>query len=432
MVSCGRERMNLSTSNSSSVPRAMTEDSLSQEDHPFYGCDAELLITRDQQVTGKLPCQRLLLPRFQRWPTHHIAGHLARDAGGLLHALISGSQITQHWISPDSGLSWHERPTDLAATGAFTILTGGLMLNAGGGGDEPIRIHASADGGDSWQPTGTIEAGVFDGLHVDSNLLELRDGTVLLAANMRLAAAPGEPLLAGHFPQYVYRSVDQGVTWTGGDPAYWRAVARQETEPNYAGPEYSPGGPGGTFDGVYETGFCELSNGLLLGAFRLSGPPRSWHKQIIASWGEPPDAPDAHGRLFRHVVLGESPDGGITWGNLRPVLDAWGRPLMAHGESNGELLQVPDGRVVLVHQTRYAEAPERAQGLYRGRSQLCARVSEDAGRTWLPQRYRLIFGFGYSSTLALDDGAIITATGASLGDNGDPRRAAVMRWQLAD
>ena len=152
----------------------------------------------------------------------------------------------------------------------------------------------------------------------------------------------------------------------------------------------------------------------------------------MATWGEAPTAPDAHGRLFRHVVLGQSPDGGITWERLRPVLDAGGTPLMAHGECNGELLQVPDGRLVLVHQTRYAEGPERARGYYRGRSQLCARVSEDGGETWLPPRYRLLFGFGYSSSLALDDGTIVTASGASLGDNGDPRRAAVIRWRLVD
>jgi len=105
---------------------------------------------------------------------------------------------------------------------------------------------------------------------------------------------------------------------------------------------------------------------------------------------------------------------------------------MAHGESNGELVELGDGRLVLVHQTRYAEPPDRARGYFRGRSQLCARVSLDHGRTWLPERYRLLFGFGYSSTLALEDDTLITVTGTSLGDNGDPRRAAAIRWSLAD
>ena len=145
----------------------------------------------------------------------------------------------------------------------------------------------------------------------------------------------------------------------------------------------------------YETGFHELTNGLLLGAFRFSGPPRPWHHEVIAQWGEPPDEPDGLGRIFRHVVLGESHDRGLSWQNLRPILDAEGRPIMAYGECNGELVQLSDGRLVLVHQTRYAEGADWEAGYFRGRSQLCARVSLDNGHTWLPERYRVIFGFGY-------------------------------------
>ncbi|MFH1566804.1 MAG: hypothetical protein ABIL09_02315 [Gemmatimonadota bacterium] len=87
---------------------------------------------------------------------------------------------------------------------------------------------------------------------------------------------------------------------------------------------------------------------------------------------------------------------------------------------------------MLVHQTRYAEAPERARGWFRGRSQLCARVSLDCGATWLPERYRLLFGFGYPGSLALADGTLVTAAGSCLGDDGGPRRAAVVRWRLLD
>lgn len=80
---------------------------------------------------------------------------------------------------------------------------------------------------------------------------------------------------------------------------------------------------------------------------------RSWQGEDLdvwsagADWGEPPDEPDAHGRLFRHIGIGES----------------------------------PDGRLVLLHQTPYAEAPERDKGWFRGRSQLCARLSDEGGDT---------------------------------------------------
>lgn len=411
----------------------MSEETLACRDHPYYQQEDELLITRDLEVTAGLPCTRTLLPRAQGWPTHHIGGHLGRTHNGALYALLTGSPAAQRWISEDDGLTWKSEELDLPALGAFAILDDDTFLAAAGGGEEPIRILSSSDQGRTWDPISTLPLTPFDAMHVDSNLFQLRDGTTMLAANMRIDPPAGASFASGHYPQYLFRSTDLGQTWkTGIDPEFWQAVRRGREAIDDEGPEYTWPGPGGTFPGVYETGFCELDSGLLLGAFRFSGPPRPWHHRIIAQWGEPPDEPDAHGRIFRHVVLGESPDGGYSWQNLRPILDDAGIPLMAHGESNGELVQLPDGRLVLVHQTRYAEGPDRERGYFRGRSQLCARVSLDAGQTWLPERYRLLFGFGYSSTLALEDGTLLTATGACLGDNGDPRRGAIIRWRLKD
>jgi hypothetical protein len=56
--------------------------------------------------------------------------------------------------------------------------------------------------------------------------------------------------------------------------------------------------------------------------------------------------------------------------------------------------------------------------------------SDDAGLTWQRQRDRLMFGFGYAGTLALEDDTLVTMTGCCLGNNGDPRRAAVIRWRV--
>jgi len=70
--------------------------------------------------------------------------------------------------------------------------------------------------------------------------------------------------------------------------------------------------------------------------------------------------------------------------------------------------------------------------LVAGATQSCARISLDNGLTWLPERYRPIFGFGYPGSLVLEDDAIVTITGASLGDNGDPRQAAAIRWRLSE
>ena len=123
-------------------------------------------------------------------------------------------------------------------------------------------------------------------------------------------------------------------------------------------------------------------------------------------------------------MLGSSPDGGSTWQNFRPVADANGQTLLVSGESNGELVQMPDGRVVLIHQRRYPRSQE----------QLIARVSVDGAKSWLPDEYRLSFGFGYSDSLALDDGTIITVAGKTPCDASSKPIASpgaeVIRWRL--
>ena len=403
---------------------------LAQADHPLYDTVDALRVTDDGwHAIAEHPCERILLPRDERWPSHHIGGHVGRARDGTLHA-VAGGEATMLWRSCDDGVSWEGRDLDVSGAGAFAVLDDDTQLLACGGGAAPIRILRSVDGGDTWTPLSQIDAGIFDALHIDSNLLQLRDGTLLLAANLRLDPPPGAPFGAGHYPQYLFRSDDRGASWSGGgDVTFWEAVRRGEARVEDDGPGCCWPGEGGTFPGVYETGFAELRDGRLLGAFRFSGPPRPWHHEVIAAWGAPPAAPDGHGRVFRHIVLGESLDSGRSWQGLRPVLDADGAPLLAHGECNGELLELRDGRLLLVHQTRYADGPDAARGLLRGRSTLSARVSGDNGDTWAPICYRLLFGFGYPGSLGLPDGTVVTVVGACLGDDGDPRRAAVVRWR---
>jgi hypothetical protein len=405
--------------------------SLAPDDHPFYGGVDELLITRDLEIVDRLGCERILLPRRGVWPSHHIGGHVGRSKDGVLHAVFGGGEASMHWRSADAGVTWEGEELDTGGAGAFTVLDDDTRLLAVGGGNEPIRILRGIDGTTGWEPLAQIGAGLFDALHIDSNFLQLRDGTVLLAVNLRLDPPEREPLLAGQNPQYLLRSEDRGATWSAhGAADFWQSVKRGQASVDDDGPEYTWPGEGGTFPGVYETGFIELRDGRVLGAFRFSGPPRPWHRDVIADWGTPPDEPDAHGRIFRHIVLGESHECGRSWQNLRPVVDTDGRPLLAHGECNGELVELGDGRLVLVHQTRYAESFDAARGFFRGRSTLSARLSDDGGQTWRPYRYRVLYGFGYSGSIMLQDDTIVTAAGCSLGDNGDPRRAAVVRWRV--
>jgi hypothetical protein len=253
----------------------VTSNPLAQSDHPFYVNSDELVVTRGLDPVAASPCQRTLLPREQTWPTHHIGGHLGRMLDGTLCALVAGGEAVSRWMSPDGGRTWQPGVTDLLGVGAFAVLGDDTFLAAAGGGEEAIRILRSIDRGGTWEQVSRLPLGVFDAMHVDGNMLQLRDGTVLLAANMRINPPEGEGFAQGHYPQYLFRSSNGGETWEGGgDPDFWQAVrdGMETIEDN--GPEYSWPGVGGTFPGVYETGFFEPTDGPLLGAFRFSGPPR--------------------------------------------------------------------------------------------------------------------------------------------------------------
>ena len=137
--------------------------------------------------------------------------------------------------------------------------------------------------------------------------------------------------------------------------------------------------------------------------------------------------PDGMGRLFKQVFLGDSLDGGRTWQNLRPLFDADGRPVLEFGERHGHLQQLPDGRVILVHDRIYPYE----------RVSMMAQVGDDGGTVWRHERYHLTPWFGYASSLALEDGTVLTATTVTpLGADGlptEPRcRARVIRWRLPD
>jgi hypothetical protein len=168
----------------------------------------------------------------------------------------------------------------------------------------------------------------------------------------------------------------------------------------------------------------ELQSGRLLGAFRHQRRRRpSETTEQITAWGGSVKHDYA---VFKHVFLGESDDLGKTWKNFRPLLTSGGQALLGFGEAHGQLVQVPDGRVVLVHDCRYPYE----QGENR------ARMSLDGGKTWEPEVYHLSFGHGYPSSVALPDGTIVTVTGSTpFTPSAQPVggwRAQAIRWRLPE
>lgn len=255
-------------------------------------------------------------------------------------------------------------------------------------------------------------------------LTQLRDGTLLFPVCRWQQQPEGMP---NRSPQYVFRSTDGGRTWTGGGGRdFWRKPNQAQAIVDASTPQTNWPGEGGTFPGCFETHVLELADGGLLAALRYSGHPTRWHKDKLSAWGGK-DPPDGLGRFFKQVFTADSRDGGRSWHNLRPLWDAQKKPVLIFGETHGQLVQIPDGRIVLVHDYRYPY--EQAQ--------VAAQVSDDGGQTWQPVRYRVSFRYGYPSSIALDDGTIITVTGNKPIGGGArtdnlPYSVQVIRWRLAE
>ena len=79
-----------------------------------------------------------------------------------------------------------------------------------------------------------------------------------------------------------------------------------------------------------------------------------------------------HSEVFMNVFLGESPDAAKSWYRNETLKEADGKAVLFFSETNGDLVETPDGEVVIVCQRRDP----------RYLPQTLARVSTDQGKTW--------------------------------------------------
>ena len=396
------------------------------------------LHVRNEVVTS-VPCERISLDAGGIWKSHQHGGAVARAADGTLYAWFRPVLFT----STDQGRTWTQsKPQQKSGPGAggyapvsgycppFTILADGSFVTVSGGNNAPLVVFRSADRGWNWEQVGEIAGAPFPTLYSDGNLLCLRDGSLVLPVQFEAPwadlSATWESRMWNQSAQYMMRSFDGGRTWRNApSPALWRPLLENHLTTVTVSPQGRTPGPGGTFPGCWETGIVELADGDILAALRYSGRRDPWHRSMADRWNALVGDPGPTGRIYRHVMLARSHDGGTTWNDFGPVADSAGEPLLIYGESNGELIQLPDGRVVLIHQRRYPRSQE----------QLIARISDDGGRTWLPDEYRLMAGFGYPSSLALEDGTIITVSSRTALDTssailpGEKPGALAIRWK---
>ncbi len=101
--------------------------------------------------------------------------------------------------------------------------------------------------------------------------------------------------------------------------------------------------------------------------------------------------------------------------------------MLVLGQCHGQCAQLPDGRVVLVHDHRYPYSQGQTMG----------HVSDDGGQTWEERTYHLSLGHGYPAVLALEDGTIVSVSGVGLLsdaaqglDSRDLWTSVAIRWRL--
>ena len=346
-------------------------------------------------VVQTLPCQRVALEypcKDLDNPSHWQFGErgqvtLATTKNGDVWAFTQGGRLFR---SQDGGKSWAWTCGSTATDSddlTFTVLADDSFLVVGSttgniwGEGEALAVHRSTDQGRTWKLIGTISPPApYARLGDDTpGLTQLSDGTILLPT--QVYGPLGDSTLRGHI---MCRSTDGGSTWST-SPVTWEA--NQFHPDAHKFPACRPD------DNLIrgEAHVLELASGRLLMTLRyqwLHGLP-----------GGEPWAP-----LSKQAMFLDSDDGGLTWTNARPTFDAGGQPILVNGECHGWCAQLADGRIVLVHDHRFPHVE----------GQTIARVSHDEGRTWERHTYHLIFGAGYPATLALDDGTILTVSGAGL------------------
>jgi hypothetical protein len=181
---------------------------------------------------------------------------------------------------------------------------------------------------------------------------------------------------------------------------------------------------GGTFACCTAGHILELDSGKLLIALRFQNAGRyaEWFRAKAEAWGGKTNnrSPD---EIFKHVFLADSDDQGKTWTGLRPLVDDHGKPLLGYGECRGQLAQLPNGAIILVHDKRYPYEQIETR----------AEMSLDGGKTWLRRTYHLLGGNGYASSAVLQDGTLVTVAGSTRLDNKaqaiEPWQTKVIRWK---
>ncbi len=307
-----------------------------------------ILYSRDGEV-HELPAERY------RLPTCHIGEGtwnftITHDNDIYMPAAIENPGVQSDLLcTRDGGRTWQ---TQKVTRPIAAVLRNGSFLSYMA--PEPphrpmpmqdgrLCLARSDDGGQTWQPLGGPGPAYED--TNPGRITELRDGSLIWPIGYR---RPG--FLHATF---TFLSSDGGRTWSGPSPV-------------------CPTG---------EPSVIELASGRLLAVVRNNLIPGPGHVQAyfedehedywrlwLMQYGRADSLESAH----KNVMLADSDDGGATWTNVR-------KGCHGLGEMHGSAVELPDGRIVLmhVHRVPWLHGGERAH------------VSRDGGNTWDKEIYYL-------------------------------------------
>jgi len=332
------------------------------EENDFQG----ILYSRQGRI-HQLPAERTRLPCFASegaWNFTITDAHMI-----YLMAVPTTASAAELMRSADGGRSWDTVP--VTRTVQHVLPDGSFLTTHGESGwvwpteDHRLLLYHSTDQGQSWESLGG--PGPLPSDPQAGPVTQLRDGTLIWPIGV---AVPESIHVT-----YAFRSTDGGRTWSEGYPI-------------------CPTG---------EPAVIELASGRLLAVVRNNLPPRPdawpvfldhryqdawrlWAMQYGAfdprqktnrplglDWND-----DVHvnasflGSVHKNVLLADSDDGGVTWTNIRPGSNRL-------GEMHGAAVELPDGRIVLLH-------VHRVPWLHGGER---ARVSRDGGNSWDAETYYL-------------------------------------------
>ena len=302
---------------------------LGPEKEDFQG----ILYSREGEV-HELPAERTRLPLYA---TGGMPNFTVTD-DNMIYLMTTSEEIMR---SGDGGRTWNVAKITRSV---HSVLPDGSFLTPDLE-DHRLVLHRSRDEGQTWESLGG--PGPFPSGTYGGPITQLRDGTLVWTIGY---ARPGV-----NHAVYVYRSTDDGKTWSEGYPV-------------------CPTG---------EPSVIELASGRLLATVRnnLRPNPDAWPVCLEDEYEDPwrlwlMEYGMAKGNILssvqKNVLLADSDDGGVTWTNIRA-----GSPLL--GEMHGSSVELPDGRIVLMH-------VHRVPWLHGGER---ARVSRDGGNTWEPETYYL-------------------------------------------